>query len=106
MPVTLAVFFAMLESFDWYYHYSDDGREWRAGVAQEKVLKEIATQSPEHQQLYDAWYAYHFTGAPWGNEKAPRPTLDVFCGGCGGPMHPVVGPEGDIVQYCGGCKEV
>lgn len=38
--------------FDEYYHYSDDGSVYRAGLAQEENLKRLAAKLPNHQILW------------------------------------------------------
>ncbi len=69
----LTEFWDNLNSHDWYYAFSDDGRVWRAGDAAEKRLEEIAKESPKHRELLEAFSNHHFSGEPWNTPKAPKP---------------------------------
>lgn len=53
--MTLAEFHARLRSHDWFYHYSDDGRVYRAGADSAARLSEASKESPDHKRLYCAW---------------------------------------------------
>ena len=41
----------LLESHDWYYHYSDDHRVWKRGQKEREDLRHYAGQSPELQEM-------------------------------------------------------
>lgn len=44
----------LLDSHDWFYEYSDDGRVWRAGYESKQRLLNLAKQNPEFAKMYDA----------------------------------------------------
>jgi hypothetical protein len=71
--VSLKDFYEMLEKHDWYHLMSDDGRVDRMGAANYERIKIIATQSPEHQALFDQYEKHMWTGKPWNTEQAPLP---------------------------------
>lgn len=53
--MTLAEFHARLRSHDWFYHYSDDGRVYRAGADSAARLAELSKESEDHSRLYKAF---------------------------------------------------
>jgi hypothetical protein len=55
-----ADFFKMLESMDWYYHYSDDMRVWDAGRNAESRIKKIASKDPILASMYNDYVNYIF----------------------------------------------
>lgn len=70
--VSLAEYYDMLETFDWYYAFSDSDNEWLAGEAQWAKLRAIGEQSPEHFALQRAWVDYVNTG-PHRRRQVPKP---------------------------------
>ena len=70
---TLKEYWGMLASNDWYYMYSDDHALVRREAAKQKILKDIANESPEHFNLWNGWHLHMFTGKPWSNETQPMP---------------------------------
>lgn len=49
-----------LENHDWYYHYSDDGRVWRAGKARRAELRALADSENVYNLMYQACHDLHF----------------------------------------------
>ena len=51
----------LLRSHDWYYAFSDDGRVYRHGTAEEHAIKEkVKTLGRDGQRLYQAHVDIHF----------------------------------------------
>lgn len=76
--MTIPEFFDACQGHDWYYNATDDHGVWLAGCKREDQLLAEAKADPAKQVIYDAWHNTHFTGAPWGNIKAPTPTRAQF----------------------------
>ena len=72
--MTLQDFYDKCAHHDWYYSYSDDHSVWKRGQAVGKELEIIATTSPEHKEIYDAWLAYVSSGSAFGTKRLPKPT--------------------------------
>ena len=70
---SLASYWDLLNSHDWYYCFSDDGGVYNAGRRAHAVMDELANTSQEHRALFIAFSDHMFTGRPWGNEKQPKP---------------------------------
>lgn len=66
---SLLEFYKMLEMNDWYYEMSDSPRVYKTGVKQNSELKTIASQSKEHQELFDEYREYIWNGT----HKPERP---------------------------------
>ena len=62
-----------LNRHDWYYHFSDDGRVWRAGEAATAKLESEARVEPWKQTMYEAFAKHMFSGDAWNTEQAPKP---------------------------------
>lgn len=43
----------LLESHDWYYHYSDDNRVWRSGIAQWKEIERFKDLVEDFDELVE-----------------------------------------------------
>lgn len=71
--VTLKEYYQMLDKHDWYFDWSDDGRVWEKGRANNSRLAAISTQSPKHKELWEGFKKHKFTGKPWNTEQAPKP---------------------------------
>lgn len=41
-----------LEKHDWYYSFSEDGRIYDSGLAEEKELKKLAENNPSFMKAY------------------------------------------------------
>jgi hypothetical protein len=57
-------YYKMLESMDWYYHYSDDMRVWRAGEAKQSELKRLASLDPILADMYSDYVDYVYNNKP------------------------------------------
>lgn len=69
-------FIQLLQSHDWYYHFSDDHSVWLRGIAEEKQLLAIARSSVEFAKMYDDAWAKHFTGKDFShNSRANAPMI-------------------------------
>lgn len=49
----------LLNSWDYYYSYSDDHRVWSKGEAQTSEINRIAQLSEHHKDLYDIYADYY-----------------------------------------------
>lgn len=58
-PTPLNIFKEMLESHDWFFDYSDDGKVWVKGLASLKAIRDTAGQSPHHRILYESYLKEH-----------------------------------------------
>jgi hypothetical protein len=71
-------FYRLLEAHDWHYMMSDDHRVYTNGIEVEKELKRIAKALGDSGlQLLEDFKQHMFTGKPWGNERKPKPVLEV-----------------------------
>ena len=90
---TSAEYWDALKAHDWYYHFSDDGRVWRRGEAQDSALRRVWWSGeylpPKegdkrkqlkcrpgfevYKELYYKWGEHMFLGEAWKTEKAPCP---------------------------------
>ena len=74
IKMTLTEFYDVLNSFDWYYDFSDDHRVWKRGESgKAKILAMITEGGKEFKDLYDGFVAHHFSGPSWNTDKAPKP---------------------------------
>lgn len=71
--VTPAAFWDQLNKADWFYEYSDSHASWKLGDEAMKALVATSNTSPELRALYQGFVAHHFSGKPWGSEKAAKP---------------------------------
>ena len=65
-------FWTMCRLHDWFYMMSDDPEAYRNGLESERRLMELAIQSLDHADIYEAWRAYHFESGP----KPVEPKLE------------------------------
>lgn len=71
---SLAVFWILLDRFDWFYSYSDDGSVWRHGdMLNDRLIMLAAANGDEYVQMYSSFGKHHFSGEPWKTPKAPKP---------------------------------
>ncbi|RQT22094.1 hypothetical protein DF037_28715 [Burkholderia contaminans] len=71
---TIEQFYDELDRHDWYYSFSDDGREYRSGSDNAKRLSEIAQcAGGDHAALLDAFNKHYFSGDPWSTPKWDKP---------------------------------
>jgi hypothetical protein len=61
--MTLQEFYDQLVAHDWYYHFSDDGRVYRAGLDNERRLLALASENDGFKSLYDQ-YRDHVQSGP------------------------------------------
>lgn len=71
--ITLSQYWDMLNAFDWFYSWSDDGRVTKAGWEQEQKLKAIGGQSSEFHQLFEAFASHKFSGTCFGRPDVAKP---------------------------------
>jgi hypothetical protein len=72
--ISLSDFYSQLQRHDWFYNFSDDNRVFRAGDADAKRLKQVATSNgPEYISLLEAYRAAKYSGQPWGTEQKSLP---------------------------------
>lgn len=63
-PVTLEKFITMLQTHDWYYNYTDDGKVWRAGKNDEdEIHRIIRERGTKYEQAYNQYKPVDF--AAW-----------------------------------------
>ena len=55
--MTLTEFYDACKSHDWFYVYSDDGLVVRRGDERQKILREAASLSADHKELWLAFLA-------------------------------------------------
>jgi hypothetical protein len=54
----------MLRNYDWYYHFSDDGAVYRAGIAKTAELNaKVKSLGNDGKRLYQAFYDIQFSPA-------------------------------------------
>lgn len=70
---SLLDYYDLLDSHDWYYHFSDDMKVYDKGEREEIQLDDIATQSPEHEKLYKGFQEHMFSGKPFNKELKSKP---------------------------------
>ena len=75
--MNLNEFYDALENHDWFWMFSDDLKVKKNGENAEYELNEIAKLSSDHQDLLNAFRAYHFSGEPWKTERCPKPNRPV-----------------------------
>jgi len=68
-------FFKLCQSHDWYYEYSDDGRDYRKGRDQLDKIRSMAAKHKDYREIYTSWVKYKFSSARRGNEKSPKPIM-------------------------------
>jgi len=71
-------FFDKCKNHDWHFEFSDDGREWRAGVQSRIELLQLQKDNPKLRPIYEAWNYYMFSGKTFGKPEAPKPTYEMF----------------------------
>lgn len=69
----ISEYYKLLNAHDWYYCFSDDSSVASKGYIVSNRLRELATLSPAHAELYNAFHRYAFSGEAFGNEKQPKP---------------------------------
>jgi hypothetical protein len=77
--LTLAVFdafVALLDSHDYSFDYSDDGRVWRNGRDQQKVIEGMMTRYIPLQAVYALYHSYWWSGnhTQWQQRRVVRDT--------------------------------
>lgn len=70
---SLQTFWDMLESFDWYFEFTDDHEVWKAGHDAQARLDAIATQSKKHATLYEKFRQHKFSGGEFNIAQKPKP---------------------------------
>ena len=70
----LTEFYDVLKAHDWYYYMSDNHATYMWAEKRTKELQAIASTSPEHQSLYDAWKEHMFSGPGWACGALPERT--------------------------------
>lgn len=94
-------FFKLLQQFDWYHSFSDDGSVLRAGDAGEKELERVSAFSSVMRMMFTA-FKQHRTAVISGNKTAPAPVIESFNIGLdmevvtSGPIQPVSTPLEEI----------
>ena len=76
--ISLEAFWNVLCRHDWYFEFSDDFSVWKRGAESESQVKTIASQSDQHQAVYDAHLAYYFGGASFGTNRPDEPQKSDF----------------------------
>lgn len=76
--MSLAEYFEKLETHDWYYEFSDDGRIFDRGHSNQLALEAISKTSEKHKKMFDDFSAYHSSGDAFGTPKLPRPELKIY----------------------------
>jgi hypothetical protein len=71
--VKLADFYEELERHDWYYYMSDSFKTEKRGADNQARLAAIAARNPAHQELFDAYKAYMFSGPNFNKPVATKP---------------------------------
>ena len=51
--MTKEEFIKLVQSHDWYYHYSDDSRYYNAGRVSANNIMSALKENPEYQVIYD-----------------------------------------------------
>ena len=63
-PVTLEKFITMLQTHDWYYNYTDDGKVWRDGKnVEDEIHRIIRERGTKYEQAYNQYKPVDF--AAW-----------------------------------------
>lgn len=70
-PATLAGFYNLLATFDWYFEYADDHRTWAAFNPEALAHRQWAIEDPTWVPLYAAFIDY-------ANGDRPMPSLADF----------------------------
>lgn len=66
--IDLKAYDKRLNNHDWYYQWSDHHGTWARGENDYTEIKRLASTSPEHKLLFEAYSKHAFTGKPWGTE--------------------------------------
>lgn len=75
---TLAEFWDMLNRFDWFYHYSDDHKYYKAGETGIVRLKSIAAHGgSDYLKLMDDFRNAVFSGPAFKSEKIEKPKRPI-----------------------------
>jgi len=75
---SLEQFWNVLCRHDWYFQFSDDFSVWKRGAEIEKAVLEMAKQTEIHQQLYDTFHTYNFSGGAFGTKQTAAPQKSDF----------------------------
>jgi len=78
VSMTIEQYFALCQSFDWFYEYSDDFRVWEAGENGRKSLEKYASNDPIFMDIFLAWKNYNFSGSNFGTPQCPKPDMSDF----------------------------
>ncbi len=70
-------FYDACEKFDWFFEYSDDFSVWRRERTNHAALLAHTLGRPDLLAIYDAWFAFMFSGDAFGKPKAPKPERPV-----------------------------
>jgi 6-phosphogluconate dehydrogenase len=72
--MTLQQFWDRCNQFDWYYQMSDDHSVWQRGCAAEsEILDLIKDGGPAFADMWNAFKAHYYSGAPWNTKQSPKP---------------------------------
>lgn len=58
--MTLKQYKERLQKHDWYYSFSEDGRVYDSGLAEEKELKKLAENNSSFKKAYDSIFNKFF----------------------------------------------
>lgn len=102
--MTIEEFYALLESHDWYCHFSDSEQAAKAGRQSLLLLNKIASHHPLFKSLLEQFDAHMFSGDAWNTQQTEKPILkdderDVF-------VHidmPIVSDKGILIQDSNDC---
>ena len=71
--IKLDWFYDQLEQHDWYYYFSDDMRVDMRGADNQKRLERLAASTPVHQELFNNYKDYMFSGPNFNKPVADKP---------------------------------
>lgn len=58
--MNLKKFDELLGFHDWFYAFSDDGRVWRKGEEETRIIEEVVKKDPKCKQLLELYSRYIF----------------------------------------------
>jgi len=77
--MTIKEFYKLLNSHDWYFHYSDDSRVNTSGQKELDLLKKVAnSEGGMFCDLLDKYESYIFSGPSYGTVRKIKPELEEF----------------------------